>query len=104
MTDFDFTVRCTDPTARNRPAKYKLAAEWIGGGYAELKTYGFADDESLESTYRTALARLEAVKPADDESVGPLRIYRLNRDSDGGELRRALELETTLSALIAKSP
>ena len=36
------------------PAKYKIAAEWKGGGYSELKTFGFADDDCLERVYRAA--------------------------------------------------
>lgn len=90
----DFTVRCSDPQASDRPATYKIAAEWTGGELTELKTFGFADDECLPRVFRAAQERAGRIICADGERIGEMRIYHLNVGMHDYELRRALELES----------
>ena len=75
---FDFTVRCSDPERRGAPAKYKIAAEWTGGGFTELKTFGFADDECLAKVFKAAEERASRFKADDGEVLGEMRIYLLD--------------------------
>lgn len=98
MKTIDYTIYCSHPKHRSSPAKYKLAAEWTGGGYSELKTYGFADDLCIEEVYRDASARLARFRPSDGESVGELRIYILDPTRHDHELERATDLEKKLSS------
>lgn len=98
MRKASYVIRCTDEQRRDYPARYKIAAEWSGGGYTELKTFGFADDECLERVFRAAQQRVEKFKPDEGEKLGPLRIYVLNSDRHDYELERVLELEQTLLA------
>lgn len=94
----DFTVRCTDPERKGHPAKYKIAAEWTGGGFTELKTFGFADDECLERVYGEALRRASAIKLVEGEILGDMRIYQLDTLRHDYELARAPELEEKMKA------
>lgn len=92
-----FTVYCSDEQAKSRPADYKIAAEWTGGDYTELKTYGFADDESLERVFAAAKKRTAAIRLSEGEKLGELRIYRLERRKHDFELERLTELEQRLN-------
>jgi hypothetical protein len=96
MDAIDYTIYCSHPEFSRAPAKYKLAAEWTGGGYSELKTYGFANDECIEKVYRDARTRLGRFRPGEGESVGELRIYVLDASRHDYELDRATELEKRL--------
>lgn len=98
----DLTVRCTDEERRLEPALYKVAAEWVGGGYSELKTYGFADDVCLERVFRKAADRIRKVRLSEGETVSPLRIYRLEPARHDWELPRMTELELSLNALVER--
>jgi hypothetical protein len=99
MNAVDFTIYCSHPRARNRPAKYKLAAEWSVGDYSELKTYGFADDGCIEDVYRDARERMKKFRGCEGESVGDLRIYILDSRRRDHELDRAFELEKRLAGV-----
>jgi hypothetical protein len=89
----DVTVRCSDQECAERPARYKIAAVWIGGGYRELKTYGFADDACLERVYRAAAARAARISLAEGEELGPLGVYELDFERRDRELVRRVDLE-----------
>lgn len=91
-----FAVNCTDPQRHRFPAKYKIAAEWIGGGFSELKTFGFADDECIEPMYRSAVLRAAAIRFSEGERLGDVHIYLLNPKIHDCDLPRALELEERL--------
>jgi hypothetical protein len=92
----DFTVRCSDPQAKDRPAKYKIAAEWTGGELTELKTFGFADDECLERVFRAAQERAAKIVCAEGEHIGEMRVFFLDPHKHDLELRRATDLEQAL--------
>jgi hypothetical protein len=89
----DMTVYCSHPDFRRAPAKYKVAAEWTGGEYSELKTYGFADDECVLDVYRAASARLAKFCSCDGETLGPLHIYRLDTERSDAKLELAGDVE-----------
>lgn len=99
----DTTICCSDEAARNRPATYKLAAEWSGGGYTELKTYGFADDECLERVYFAAKRRSEKIDLTEGEKLGELRVFRLEKNRHDYELERLVELEESLRSRYEKA-
>ncbi|QDU60800.1 hypothetical protein Pan216_16520 [Planctomycetes bacterium Pan216] len=94
----DLTVRCSDEERKDREAAYKIAAEWSGGGYVELKTFGFADDECLQRVYAAALKRLRRIELVEGELLGDLRVYRLSSSKHDYELERATDLEDRLRA------
>lgn len=93
MNEIDFTIRCTDDICRDSPARYKVAAEWTGGGYTELKTYGFADDHCLDRVYRMAFERAKAIRFSEGESLGEMRVYFLDAHRHDYELARAIDVE-----------
>ncbi|MFO0944442.1 MAG: hypothetical protein U1D30_00620 [Planctomycetota bacterium] len=99
-----FTVYCSDDQARGRPARYKIAAEWTGGDYTELKTYGFADDESLQRVFADAKRRTEAIRLSEGEKLGELRVYRLEKRKHDYELERMPELERQLNQNYGSAP
>ena len=88
-----FVVRCTDNQCADREAKYKIAAEWSGGGYSELKTFGFADDECLERVFKAARERAAKIRIVEGEGLGDLRIYQLQPKRHDFELERMTQLE-----------
>jgi hypothetical protein len=90
METIDTTVYCSHPSFRAEPATYKIAATWTGGGYSELKTYGFAHDACVAEVYaqaalRTAEARIP-VKTVGDRS--PMAVGKpLNNRKSVGTMR-----------------
>ena len=91
-------VSCTDKERQSAPAKYKIAAEWIGGGYAELKTFGFADDDCLARVFQQAQSRAEKIRLSEGESISQMRVYELESNRHDNELRRREDLEKELLA------
>lgn len=94
----DFTVYCSDSERNTSPARYKIAAEWTGGGFTELKTFGFADDTCLERVFRKAEERAQKFRAADGESLGEMGVYLMEKGRHDYELVRQLELEAKLRA------
>ena len=97
MDEFDFTVYCTDAECADRPAKYKIAAEWSAGGTTELKTFGFADDVCLERVYRSAQERSRQIRLSEGERTGRLRVLLLDTCLHDYELQPAREWEQKLA-------
>lgn len=97
MGKIDYSVRCTDPQRKDREAKYKIAAEWTGGGVIELKTFGFADDECLPRVFAAAEARAAKIRLTEGERLSRLQIYRLDPLRHDYELERAPELEESIA-------
>jgi hypothetical protein len=85
-------ITCSAPACRES-APYKVAAPWTGGRFTELKTYGFACPHHIGAIFRDAEERRAAVKPASDEAVGAIAIYRCEPGKPGWELQRREELE-----------
>ena len=96
MKKIDFTVRCSDEDRRDREAKYKIAAEWKGGGYSELKTFGFADDECIERVFHAAQDRASKIRLSDEEEIGEMQIYIIDQTRHDYELEKAVDLERKL--------
>ncbi|MBY0588531.1 hypothetical protein K2X85_15250 [bacterium] len=90
---WDMTVYCSHPDYRRSPARYKIAAAWTGGDYSELKTYGFADDDCVLDVFRAAAARLTRFRSCEGETVGELRIYRLDTERSDLKLEPAIDVE-----------
>jgi hypothetical protein len=93
MPAIDLTVYCTDEQCKDQVATYKIAAEWSGGGPRELKTFGFANDECLDRVVRSAVERAGRIRLAEGESLGPMRIYKLEPKLHDYELERMTDLE-----------
>lgn len=98
MRKVKIAVLCSDHERKDAPAKYKIAAEWVGGGFSELKTFGFADDDCLQRVFRTAVDRAARFRPAPGEQLGSLRVYLLGSGEHDYELVRMPELEEKLHA------
>jgi hypothetical protein len=93
-----FVVTCSDDQRKEFPAKYKIAAEWIGGGYTELKTFGFADDECLERVFHHAQQRANRIRLSEGESISQMRVYQLDTETQDQSLRRLEEVESRILA------
>jgi hypothetical protein len=89
----DVTVYCSVAGFSDRPACYKIAAEWKAGDLSGLKTFGFANDDCLEVAFRQAVRAVEAVRYAEGEALGPMGIYRLVPNLPDAQLERLVELE-----------
>jgi hypothetical protein len=85
-------VRCSLPGC-DEPAAYKVAAPWSGGGFAELKTYGFACSDHLGLVFREAEARREQYPLVEGEAVDEIGIYRFERGRHDRQLQRLWGLE-----------
>jgi hypothetical protein len=84
----DVTVYCTAPGFRDRPALYKIAAEWTGGDVTEWKTYGFADDDCLFDVYCRARQAVLGPFSVEGESVGRIQVLRLEPNRSDFQLER----------------
>jgi len=85
-------VQCTFEGC-DASASYKIAARWSDGGFAELKTYGFACSDHLGAVFQIAEGRLERYKPAPNEFVEELAIYRFESGKRDRQLQRLWGLE-----------
>jgi hypothetical protein len=74
-------------------ASYKIAARWSDGGFAELKTYGFACSDHLGPVFQLAEERLNIYKAAPSEVVEELAIYRFESGKRDRQLQRLWGLE-----------
>jgi hypothetical protein len=73
---FRYCIGCS-ASGCETPAVYKIAAVWSDGTSRELKNYGLACDEHRELLLAAARQRHQAPKRAEDETVGPVALYRL---------------------------
>jgi hypothetical protein len=85
-------IRCSLEDCRE-PAHYKLAAQWSGGSFSELKTYGFACADHLGLVFRDAEQRQAANRQSDSETVEELAIYRFEQGKRDRQLQRLWGLE-----------
>jgi hypothetical protein len=85
-------IACPHPGCGAR-AIYKVAAPWAGSGFNELKTYGFACPAHLGDVFRAAEERRARYRPAPDETLGPIAIYRCEPGRPGWQLQRRADLE-----------
>jgi hypothetical protein len=92
----DLTVYCSDVERKSFPAEYKIAAEWLGGGSRELKTFGFADDECLTRVFQSAAFRAAQLRLSEGEELGRVGIYRLDSTRHDYELERLVDLEARI--------
>lgn len=68
-------------------AVYKIAAQWSDGNQNELKNYGtFCEIHGMEQL-RSARRRRDALRLAEGESLGPVRLYRLIEGFRDAELQ-----------------
>ena len=75
---FRYPVPCSSPGCPE-PPRYKIAAPWSDGPLRELKNYGLACDRHRESLLALALVRRERLAVSDDEVVGPVEVFPMNR-------------------------
>jgi hypothetical protein len=85
-------VQCTFEGCREA-ASYKIAARWSDGGFAELKTYGFACSDHLGPVFQRAEERQNQYTPAPNEVVEELAIYRFEPGKRDRQLQRLWGLE-----------
>jgi hypothetical protein len=79
-------------------ASHKIAAPWKGGGFSELKTYGFACPDHVRDVLGDAEARWLDYEPVRDEVVGYLAIFRFEPGVGDRRLVRDYEMEEDLAA------
>ncbi len=77
----------------SEPASYKIAARWSDGRFAELKTYGFACSDHLGPVFHLAEQRQHDYRPAPNEVVEELAIYRYETGKRDRQLQRLWGLE-----------
>jgi hypothetical protein len=90
-------VLCDMPGC-GEPATHKIAAPWKGGGFSELKTYGFACGDHVRDVLRDAEGRWLDYEPTKDEVVGYLAIYHFEPGVGDRRLIRDYELEEFFAA------
>ncbi|WP_422929902.1 hypothetical protein [Singulisphaera sp. PoT] len=73
---FHYQATCTAPGC-NRAATYKVAAPWTNALSQELKNYGLACEEHRDSQLQVAREHRDSLNVAEEESVGPVELYRL---------------------------
>jgi hypothetical protein len=73
---FTYQPTCDSPGC-DRPAIYKIAAEWTYGDLSELKNYGMACDACVKDRLESARRRREGIRLAEGEQLGPIGAYRL---------------------------
>lgn len=98
MTDkaeFRYVVRC-DLASCDREAEFKVAAIWSDGTLTELKPYGFACERHVRELFKLAEERHRLCRLGPGESLGPLRVYRLESGRRDSELQVAEEVEAAL--------
>jgi hypothetical protein len=81
---FHYHPLCTTPGCE-APAVYKIAASWSDGSSRELKNYGLACEQHRDDGLAAARRHHRELRRADDETVGPVTLYRLlkgRRDQD----------------------
>ena len=69
-------VNCSMPGC-SETATCKTAAPWSGGGFRELKTYGFACPDHTETLLEAARQRAASMRLAPDESLGAVAQFPL---------------------------
>lgn len=92
MTPFSYPVLCYEPGC-TQAAEYKIAAQWSDGLTRELKTYGLTCAGHLRAWYVKSLQKQAACPRAEDETLEPPGIYRLNAQRADKQLERLPELE-----------
>jgi len=71
---------------------------WKGGGFSELKTYGFACGDHVRDVLRDAEARWLDYEATPDEVVGYLAIFHFEPGVGDRRLARDYELEEFFAA------
>ena len=85
-------VRCSLAGCQE-PASYKVAAQWSGGSFSELRTYGFACADHLSPVFRAAEQRQSDYPPAPGEVVEEIAIYKFEQGKRDRQLQRLWGLE-----------
>jgi hypothetical protein len=73
---FRYRARCSAAGCQ-QPAAFKIAASWSDGSSRELKTYGLVCEQHREHELAAARRRHDSLRRAEDETVGPVELYRL---------------------------
>jgi hypothetical protein len=85
-------VRCS-LRGCNEPAAYKIAAQWSGGSFTELKSYGYACSDHLGPVFRESESRREDYEPAPGETLEEIAIYKYEQGRRDRQLQRLWGLE-----------
>jgi hypothetical protein len=91
-----YIVRCTTHGC-TEPAAYKIAAEWSDGSIKELKTYGLACEQHVESLFRASREKQGRCRLTEGESLSSPRIFRLQSGQRDPQLERLESLEQKLA-------
>jgi hypothetical protein len=76
-TTFHYTKTCSTPGC-SEPPRYKIAAPWSDGPLRELKNYGLACEQHVETLLTRARSQHERVAMRDDEQVGQVQVFELS--------------------------
>lgn len=91
-----YVVRCGAQGCGGE-AVYKLASQWSDGTLEELKPYGFFCQVHLREMFEKARHRHSQCRLAEGETLGPVRIYKLQRGARDQALERLPDVEESLS-------
>jgi hypothetical protein len=86
-TRFQYLPRCSFSGCAE-PAQLKVAAAWSDGTFQELKTYALSCEAHLEPLREAAVRRRSTVRLTEGESLEPIAVYRLDRQSRDADLPR----------------
>ena len=75
------------------PATYKIAAQWSGGSFSELKSYGFACSDHLGPVFREAEQRRQESQAGKGETLEEIAIYKFEQGKRDRQLQRLWGLE-----------
>lgn len=84
---YDYQPRCQFPGC-DRPAIYKVAADWKFGKFSELRNYGTCCEDHRADMLRHAHESQARLKPAPGESFGAVGLYQLLPGFSDAELTR----------------
>ena len=79
-------VKCSTPKCQKN-AEYKVAAPWKYGSFSELKTYGHACADHLESYLDYARRRRRGYHLPPDETVGEISAFTYEEGKRDSELK-----------------
>jgi hypothetical protein len=84
---YSHEVKCTYPYCAD-VARYKVAARWSDGRFAELKAYGFACTDHLGEVLQEARNRRLHCRLCLGEVIEEMAIYRFESGKQDRQLQR----------------
>ncbi len=95
MPPFHYDVLCYEPGC-GRPARFKIAARWSDQQVSELKTYGLTCEVCLARWFHRSLAKHQACRLTEGESLERPRIFAWQPGTRDVQLTPLPDLEKSL--------